>query len=167
MNDTVTTLIIGRIDRDGTNMPQVRWDMLRDRCNEILNEHSVTVVTRAMNADGVTSDQPNAQTEDCAVWVLLPSWDHLSGEGFNLRRNIGALLFAYNLSTACFSTDWSHEPVFSNTYDGYRPDSSGGNVITSLPSETPALAYESGKADSVAPVTSKSYAPTHGGYPNA
>ena len=85
---------------------------------------------------GATSDQEDVTNERTLVFIAI------NGDATEARREVAQCLRRHTASSACFAIDGAHEPAFP-TADGFRPPTGNG------------------------PATSaKSYAPSHGGYPN-
>ena len=139
--DQVVTVAIGRMDRNGNNLPLSSWtdvrDWVKDDCDANKYWWGGTIVAEG-DIRGVTSDQDTQSHEDSYV-VLVVNVEDVD----RLRKEIALSIGAFKLTSACYAVDSTHEPVFSDTHDGRR-----------APAPAPA------------PVTSAAYAPTHGGYPS-
>ena len=114
--DTVLTVAIGRNLADGTPMDDERWSLFQWSVRHLLDAHG-TVVCHALSVAAVGSDGVNdGAEEDSAVFIVVnPADEQL------LRRRLGDELTGFGQTSACFSVDHFHEPVFAGTTDGYRP----------------------------------------------
>jgi hypothetical protein len=115
--DTVLTVAIGRNGADGQPMSDPQWSRFQTETASRIQGNGAKVVCHALSVAAVGSDGSNdGQDEESAVFVAINPTDELE-----LRRQLGTLLARFGQSSACFSLDHFHEPVFAGTTDGYRP----------------------------------------------
>lgn len=133
--DYVHTFAFGRTTAAGTDLSDSDWAQLTATLRNLIAQ-SHTIVASAYG-EGMTSDQPDVLPEETYVVIAI---GHAPTE--ILRRNVATMLHTYGLSSACFATDYRHEPAFASCANGYRP-----------------LARHTRRP------TAATYAPTHGGYP--
>jgi hypothetical protein len=112
--DRVTTIAIGDLDANGTRIPDHRFRRAVSRIDFLVTLHGGTVYAVAYG-EGVTSDQPEEQTERSAI-ILCGNVEDLG----SLRKSVSVVLETIGGSSACFATDHAHEPTFAHTEDGFR-----------------------------------------------
>lgn len=114
--DAVLTVAIGRNGADGTPMSDHDWELFQRSVKCTLNVYG-TVVCHALSVSAVGSDGLNdGQDEESAVFIAV----NVDDEEL-VRKLIGQKLARFEQTSACFSVDHYHEPVFAGTTDGYRP----------------------------------------------
>jgi hypothetical protein len=114
--DSVLTVAVGRNQANGKPLSDEAWTQFQ---TEVALELQLrgTVVGHG-TGNGVGTDGLNdGQGEENAIWLALVEVHKLAP----LRKALAAIIGRYGQSTAAFSYDLAHEPVFSSTTDGFRP----------------------------------------------
>ncbi len=113
--DSVLTVAIGRNRQDGSPLSEQRWGEFKATVAGHLR-HAGTIVGfgegKGTGSDGVNE----GEVEENAIFLALVDADQLAG----LRVLMAATLRRFNQTSAAFSFDLAHEPVF-NTPNGWRP----------------------------------------------
>jgi hypothetical protein len=116
MNDSILTVAVGRRRAsDGRLLSERAWHQFVDDLEAILGRHGTIVAS--VEGVGVGSDGVNAKKSEDSHAYIVANPEKLE----NLRQKVAKVLQAYDQSSACFSLDLSHEPVFT-TEDGYREE---------------------------------------------
>lgn len=113
--DRVTTIAIGDLDANGARIDAAVFDQATDYIAREVQHLGGTVYAVA-HGNGITSDQPTETTERTAI-ILCGNVSDLPA----LRATVAAVLRAMGGTSACFSTDGTHEPAFAATLSGHRP----------------------------------------------
>jgi len=111
--DKILTIAVGRDYGDSHTLNDIDWINFQQKLIKAIDKHGTCV--GAATGRGVGSDDSRyGITEDTAIFIVLnPKYVN------RLRKAIAALLPQYGQSSACFSLDMHHEPVFP-TKTGWR-----------------------------------------------
>lgn len=123
--DSVLTLAIGRNTRTGRTLSDADWHAFRTDVRTLITAHGGAVVADTFGP-GVGSDGVNEwEPEDSCVIVAI----NVPDPDKALRRAIASVLRRYEASSACFAIDAAHEPVFADTYTGWRAEYLGSDPL--------------------------------------
>ncbi len=111
--DEVTTIAIGNMDSDGNFVSDWDWFAAQSHVVRIAEDYGMVVAVT--EGPGLTSDQPGVEVEDSFVCVVI----NVTNQD-KMREDIAYMLSRFDMSSAAYSTDYAHEPVF-NTPSGWRP----------------------------------------------
>lgn len=117
--DTVLTVAVGRNGADGAPMSGSDWEIFRSNLRTVLSDSDTggLVVCEALSVQAVGSDGVNeGADEESAVFIVVNPADEAT-----VRLAVRDELQLFGQTSACFSVDHLHEPVFAGTRDGYRP----------------------------------------------
>ncbi len=120
--DTVLTVAIGDRDTTGAKLTETEWSDFRSDMRQTLEVYGI-VVAEAVG-DGVGSDGPNENVDEATAVYIVINPDDVSHEP-NLpymRAHVATVARAYGQSSVAFAIDHQHEPVFTATRDGSRPN---------------------------------------------
>lgn len=101
--DAITTIAIGRNDKNGLPLDPMMWfDLCAQVTQACMRQGDLVSVTQG---NGVTTDQPHFGIEECQVYIVA------NADVSRLRAEIEEILDNWDLSSACFAHDPTHEPA--------------------------------------------------------
>lgn len=126
--DSVLTIAIGRNLPDGKPMSDDHWAQFQFEVATEIDRSGGTLVCHARSDFAVGSDGANDGAEEESAVFLVVNVARLDA----LRRELSGVIADYGQTSACFSFDLAHEPVFAGTTDGYRPQLSAAAITDGL-----------------------------------